>query len=332
MNSKLVKTLCISFIMFFSVFFINIDNAEAKNDNGYAKCWYKIDKKYIKDKYDKASYGSLYILLHVKNRSTLISGCYMGSPNSAYTGFCNIGTLDRKVDLIENIHRKNSDKYKCPSQIYVYSAYEKDFWGKISYTHEGLLNLTVSPILELKENLYASTATLTEHYELQDEENSEHNVDEADDNAILGDASDFKDATPADTNKPAEEQDVTSIIKWGTDSKGTGASYQYGNCDIIPENIRNFLSSFFTIISIIGIILLVVMSAIEFIKAVTGSDEDGLKGAIKHTFIRIICAIILLLLPMLITWILNIANNNNYKIDDKGNYVIGDNGNPLCNK
>ena len=74
------------------------------------------------------------------------------------------------------------------------------------------------------------------------------------------------------------------------------------------------------------------MSAIEFIKAVTGSDEDGLKGAIKHTFIRIICAIILLLLPMLITWILNIANNNNYKIDDKGNYVIGDNGNPLCNK
>lgn len=332
MNSKLVKTLCIGFIMFFSVFFINIDNAEAKNDNGYAKCWYKIDKKYIKDKYDKASYGSLYILLHVKNRSTLISGCYMGSPNSAYTGFCNIGTLDRKVDLIENIHRKNSDKYKCPSQIYVYSAYEKDFWGKISYTHEGLLNLTVSPILEVKENLYASTATLTEHYELQDEENSEHNVDEADDNAILGDASDFKDGTPMDFNTPDNEKaNKDQIINWGASGEYSGIKGNYEDyCSIINSDLKSLLNYLFLILSVIGVILLVIMTAVEFVKTVTGSDEDGIKTAFKNSIKRIVAIVILLLLPQILSMILNVVNDIGASNNAGKTITIGADGNPLC--
>ena len=110
----------------------------------------------------------------------------------------------------------------------------------------------------------------------------------------------------------------------------TKAKKGSNNCDLIPESIISFLNSLFLIIQVIGIILLVVMSMIEFIKAITASSEDGLKGAIKNTYRRIIIAIILLILPMFIIWILNITNANAYKTDENGKRIIGENGNPLC--
>ena len=73
------------------------------------------------------------------------------------------------------------------------------------------------------------------------------------------------------------------------------------------------------------------MTMIEFIKVITASDEDGLKAAFKNTVRRIIAAIILLLLPMFIIWILNIANDSRMKTDEFGDPVIGEDGSPLCN-
>ena len=74
----------------------------------------------------------------------------------------------------------------------------------------------------------------------------------------------------------------------------------------------------------------VAMTAIEFVKVITASDEDGLKGAIKNTFRRLIMIIVLLLLPAIIIWILNITNANRYQTDSDGGYVIGGDGNPVC--
>lgn len=108
------------------------------------------------------------------------------------------------------------------------------------------------------------------------------------------------------------------------------ASVGTNNCDIIPDSIIDFLNTLFLIIQVIGIILLVFMSMIEFIKALTAADDDGLRGAIKNTFRRIIIAILLLILPMFIIWILNIANANAYETNEFGKRVIGEDGNPLC--
>ena len=102
------------------------------------------------------------------------------------------------------------------------------------------------------------------------------------------------------------------------------------SCDIIPTSVRTFLKDFFLLIQVFGIILLVVMSLIEFVKAIAGSDNDSLRKAIKNTFKRIIITVILLLLPVLIVWTLDMINNNAYETDDNGKRIIGADNNPLC--
>ena len=101
-------------------------------------------------------------------------------------------------------------------------------------------------------------------------------------------------------------------------------SYETTNCDIFDKNIRGFLNKLFWIISIAGIILLVVMTMVEFVKALTGSDDSGLIKGFKHTLVRIVAVIILLLLPTIITFILDLVNRySDYTIGDKGNVICG---------
>ena len=122
------------------------------------------------------------------------------------------------------------------------------------------------------------------------------------------------------------KQDIEGIIRWGNYQEED--KFQYTDedvCLIIKGPVQEFLNTLFIIISIIGIILLIVMTALEFIKVVTGSDEEGIKTAFKHTIIRIVCIVILLILPMIINWILNVIN-----INFSEGYKIGSNGEPLC--
>ncbi len=114
-----------------------------------------------------------------------------------------------------------------------------------------------------------------------------------------------------------------------SNNKNTANSY---SCALIPPTIMKFLKNFFFLIQVLGIVLLVVMSIIQFVKALTASDDDGLSLAIKNTFKRIIILIILLLLPTLIIWVLNIVNENAYVTDKNGKRIIGENGDPLCKK
>ena len=97
-------------------------------------------------------------------------------------------------------------------------------------------------------------------------------------------------------------------------------------CQIIDGSLKKILNSAFWIISIAGIILLVVMTAISFIKAIVGSDDEKLRDAISHLFTRIIVVIILLLLPMLLSFIITLINNT---VGD-GKVSVGSDGNVFC--
>ena len=44
----------------------------------------------------------------------------------------------------------------------------------------------------------------------------------------------------------------------------------------------------------------------------------------------IIITVILLILPALVIWVLNIVNNNAYESDKTGKHIIGSNGEPIC--
>ncbi len=126
--------------------------------------------------------------------------------------------------------------------------------------------------------------------------------------------------------------DISSIIEWGGSTASSLYSVSdYDTCDLIDGDIKDLIEMVLTWISIAGIVILLIMSIMEFVKALTAGDSDGrLKTAFKNTLIRIACVAILLLLPMLISALIDAVNDNNYQEDDDGSYIIGSEGEPLC--
>ena len=128
-----------------------------------------------------------------------------------------------------------------------------------------------------------------------------------------------------DSASTLSSQDLDKIFDWA----GLSDEYSMGDvgdpCSIISTNLKNILSNAFWLISVVGIILVVVMTAISFVKAIVGSDDEKLRDAFSHLITRIIVVIILLLLPMILTFIINIINNNY-----TGTVKIGDGGNVFC--
>lgn len=118
--------------------------------------------------------------------------------------------------------------------------------------------------------------------------------------------------------------DVNAIVGWAGKDEYTLANVG-DPCGIVSDNMKDILSSIFWFISVAGIILVVVMTAIGFIKAIVGSDDEKLKSAFSHLVTRIIVVIILLLLPMILNFVINIANDN-----FTGTVKIGNGGDAFC--
>ena len=117
---------------------------------------------------------------------------------------------------------------------------------------------------------------------------------------------------------------IQAILDWGGKKDGTKYSSSATDpCDLISGKLQNVLHDIFFIISIAGIIILVVMTAISLVKIITASEDNALSNFVKGLWKRIICLIILLLLPMLITFIIQIVNDVAPSLGIKSN-------NPLC--
>lgn len=118
--------------------------------------------------------------------------------------------------------------------------------------------------------------------------------------------------------------DIGAIVGWSGKDEYTLDNVGDA-CSIVSDNMKDILSNIFWFISVLGIILVVVMTAISFVKAIVGSDDEKLKNAFSHLLTRIIVVIILLLLPMILTFVINIINNN-----FTGTVKIGDDGDVFC--
>ena len=129
----------------------------------------------------------------------------------------------------------------------------------------------------------------------------------------------------ADTSGSQGLSGIEAILEW-TKKEDEYDLGDVGNpCSIINTNLKNLLSAAFWFISVVAIILIVVMTAIGFIKAIVGSDDEKLKTAFSHLITRLIVVFILLLLPMLLTFIINIVNDN-----IGGTVKVGANGDVFC--
>ena len=115
------------------------------------------------------------------------------------------------------------------------------------------------------------------------------------------------------------------IINWAN-AEGYNTNSEIGDpCNAISGTVTKLLQSIFLLISVVGIVLLVAMTVISFIKAIVASDDNKIKDAAKGLKTRIIVIIILLVLPALLSFIINIVNNNS-----TGEIKIGSDGKVFC--
>lgn len=134
-----------------------------------------------------------------------------------------------------------------------------------------------------------------------------------------------------DTSEGMGLSGIQGIVNWGNLISGTG----YYNIDDVGKGcstvapIATYLSQIFWLICVVAIVFLVVMTAIDFIKAIVGSEEDKLLKAFKNFKTRIIVVIILILLPTIVSFAINIYNQN--ADNSNGVVEIGEDGKPFCN-
>lgn len=96
-----------------------------------------------------------------------------------------------------------------------------------------------------------------------------------------------------------------------------------GNCDFISQDVYNMLQTALNIIKVAGPILAIALGMIDFAKVIVSGDADKeLKQAGQRFLKRIIAAAVLLLLPIILSFLMNIF------LKDETGY---DSDNPFCN-
>lgn len=128
-----------------------------------------------------------------------------------------------------------------------------------------------------------------------------------------------------DESSVSDEAIINSIFNWGNSDDSTKYSDEgVDPCALINGEIRQILHDVFLFISIGGIIILVVMTSISLVKVITASEDEALRNFLKGLWKRIICLIILLILPVLVTFIIQLVNNVAPSLGINSD-------NPLCN-
>lgn len=100
---------------------------------------------------------------------------------------------------------------------------------------------------------------------------------------------------------------------------GSGYSLSEFTCEeILGSSLIELINNFFDLIKIIGVVAVIVLSMLDFVKAIMSSDADALKKAFNKLKVRLIVIVILLLLPVIIEYILE-------------TFEVTEATNPLCN-
>ncbi len=215
-------------------------------------------------------------------------------------------------EFVEKTFRNWQDIYRgkklvngeinCPTSIYIepHWASATGYWYSFSY--DGGSNF--------------------EQLKLQD-----YTGDEAAKNdAVTGVKSNKDSSTTYEDDDEIYDNAVDAITKWGTEEKTS--KYEEVDptdaCNIINSDIKDLINQIFTIISVVGIIAVVGLTIFNLVGVIAGSEDDGLPKFFKKLKVRIICLVILLLLPTLVSFIVQVVNG-------AGNLWGVKSDNPVCN-
>lgn len=78
-------------------------------------------------------------------------------------------------------------------------------------------------------------------------------------------------------------------------------------CEVLPKAIKNYIMQALKLIRWGGLVLMIVLGTLDFVKASASDDQDAIKKAGQNFIKRLIAVIILFLLPLLVELILFIV-------------------------
>ena len=132
-----------------------------------------------------------------------------------------------------------------------------------------------------------------------------------------------------DENKEEKKASIEEIMEWAETVENTdpNSNLETTTCSALlstdDEELVGFIKTVVYGIAIVGIVILILSTAGDFLKAITSGEADKMSDTFKRFKNRIIAVIILLLLPLLVNWIITFLNN--YVIQDEdGTVRIGD--------
>lgn len=107
---------------------------------------------------------------------------------------------------------------------------------------------------------------------------------------------------------PSPESVVNNDDSTSTPTQnGSNGTSEPINCNDFDTENGNLLKEIYDIMVIAGPILVIIFGTMDFGKAALNSDNDAMKKAVKHFSKRLIALTILLLLPVLVNFILDLA-------------------------
>ena len=327
---KYVKSFIFIMILFVTLF-VNINGVKA--DGGYCAVSTEVSEAYACDySSDNAASNVKYTMFFIKNSSggycaeiadlslTIKGGFFSNVANAVTFGWTFKDASDQSfteqekrqvagIELDASTIKSVFDNKSCPRLKMNVFTYDFGDTGakKLSISTEDSDDWLMCQIT-------AGTSTYFNEFCVLSDGTNGRTISKEEAQQIVEDATEDRDGA-----------NLEKIIWWAEDNGYDNVDSLGDDCSIISNSLKDILSSAFWIICIAGIILVVVMTAIGFIKAITGSDDEKFRDAIKNLFTRLIVIIILLMLPALLTFIINIINSN-----ITGTVSIGEDGNVFC--
>lgn len=316
--SVLLLSLCIGF-------FINISDVRAigtPDGNGYADCEYSYTVAY--GAYDSSKRQYVTVITAFRNTEgnydAYINTMACGNPTNSQSTWqenkCSVKNVQELFYNSDTVKSKFTEdgKWVCPTIFLKNPVSGNDISDSVELKYER----TQRSDMEMKrvENRSQDSGTPPNHSGEYDGQQTSDVHDDITDQRL------------------GDKANVSEIKKWG-ESASYDNSKELGDvgspCSIIENNnlLMSILRFVFWAISIAGILILIIMTVIDFVKAITASDEMGLKKAFQHLVKRAIVAVVLLLLPILVSFVINIINSNAPETVN-GTVQIGDSGELYC--
>lgn len=105
------------------------------------------------------------------------------------------------------------------------------------------------------------------------------------------------------------KDEVHNAIDKSTSSKPSFDDYEgddVKDCDLLGVEFKEFLEDMFRLIQIVGPILALILGMLDLLKAVASGEDDAKKKAFKNLGYRMIAALLLFLIPAIMTFMLSL--------------------------